>query len=100
MKLSEKYKINPMKTKHLLLKSFLLFTVGILNIQQVKSQIVGTDAFLKGNYVEIGIKGNGGYEGATATAPTEPVLKKPSDILFQVIPLFSVFHKPPPVVPI
>ena len=70
MKLSEKYKINPMKTKHLLLKSFLLFTVGILNIQQVKSQIVGTDAFLKGNYVEIGIKGNGGYEGATATAPT------------------------------
>ena len=78
MKLSEKYKINPMKTKHLLLKSFLLllhfllflYTVGILNIQQVKSQIVGTDAFLKGNYVEIGIKGNGGYEGATTTAPT------------------------------
>ena len=55
-----------MKTKHLLLKSFLLFTVVILNIQQVKSQIVGTDAFLKGNYVEIGIKGSGGYEGATA----------------------------------
>ena len=59
-----------MKTKKLLLKSFLLFTVVILNIQQVKSQIVGTDAFLKGNYVEIGIKGSGGYEGATATAPS------------------------------
>ncbi len=56
-----------MKTKNLLLKSSLLFAVGILNIQQVKSQIVVTDAFHKGNYVEIGINGNGGYEGATAT---------------------------------
>ncbi len=58
-----------MKTKNLLLKSSLLFAVGILNIQQVKSQIVGTDAFLKGNYVEIGIRGKGGYEGAKTTPP-------------------------------
>jgi hypothetical protein len=58
-----------MKTKNLLLKNSFLFAVGILNIQQVKSQIVGTDAFLKGNYVEIGIKGNGAHEGAIATAP-------------------------------
>ena len=36
----------------------------------------------------------------TATAPTEPVLKNPSEIFFQLIPAFSVFQTPPPVVPI
>ena len=39
-------------------------------------------------------------EGATATAPTDPVLKNPSDTFFQLIPASSVFQTPPPVVPI
>ena len=33
-------------------------------------------------------------------APTEIVLKKPSEIRNQLTPMSCVFHKPPPVVPI
>ena len=35
--------------------------------------------------------------GATAMAPMEPVEKKPSEMLRQLIPALSVRHTPPPV---
>ena len=45
----------------------LLFVV-ILS-KNLSAQVVGTDAFIRGNFVEIGISGPGGYEGATAVPP-------------------------------
>lgn len=42
----------------------LFFFNGIL-----RSQIVAPDAFIKGNFVEIGVSGPGGFEGATSAAP-------------------------------
>jgi hypothetical protein len=47
--------------------SFLSITT-CLGINQTSAQIVGTNAYLQGDYVEIGINGNGGYI-ANATAP-------------------------------
>ena len=41
-----------------------------------------------------------GSLSATAIAPTEPVLKNPSEIFFQVIPSSVVLKTPPPVEPI
>lgn len=38
----------------------------VLN-KQLAAQMVGTDAFIKGNYVEIGIDGLGGFEGTSAS---------------------------------
>ena len=40
-----------------------------------------------------------GSLGATAIAPTVPVLKEPSEMLRQLMPMLSVFQTPPPVVP-
>jgi hypothetical protein len=40
-----------------------------------------------------------GSDSATAMAPTEPVLKYPSDTLRQVMPMLLVFQTPPPVTP-
>ncbi len=40
-----------------------------------------------------------GWLCETATAPTDPVWKNPSDTLCQLIPASSVFQTPPPVEP-
>jgi hypothetical protein len=40
-----------------------------------------------------------GSDGATSTAPTDPVPKKPSLTFFQRAPPSIVFHTPPPVAP-
>ena len=40
-----------------------------------------------------------GSHSETATAPTEPVLKNPSDTLNQFMPPSSDFQTPPPVAP-
>jgi hypothetical protein len=59
-----------MKNKNLL--SF--FSVFLLTMTGTSyAQMVGTDAYLKGNYVELGIAGAGGFEGApTTTSPPLP----------------------------
>lgn len=59
-----------MKTKNLLFNCSLAIAISATTTGNLNAQIVGTDAFMKGNYVEIGIKGTGGYEGATAAAPS------------------------------
>ena len=40
-----------------------------------------------------------GSESATAIAPTEAVLKKPSETFSHELPLSVVFQTPPPTVP-
>ena len=41
--------------------SMLLFGVSTLINQQAKAQLVGSEIFLKGDYVEVGIATNGAY---------------------------------------
>lgn len=48
-----------------------LSIVGLLPLGH--SQIVGADAFMKGNYVEVGINGYGGFEGADWDTAAPPV---------------------------
>ena len=62
-----------MKNKTLLFNSSLLFVASFFITKIVTAQIVGTEAFLKGNYVEIGLRGAGGFEGSdTALAMPLP----------------------------
>ena len=49
--------------------SMLLFGVSTLINQQAKAQLVGSEIFLKGDYVEVGIATNGAY-GSDNDAPT------------------------------
>lgn len=54
-----------MKTKNLLLKSSLILVASILNNNIANAQInAAGHAFLKGNYIEVGIDADGGHEGA------------------------------------
>lgn len=53
----------------------IVFTAIVVLVLSISSnaQMVGTDAYMKGNYVEIGISGLGGFEGVDATASPVPV---------------------------
>jgi Secretion system C-terminal sorting domain len=52
------------------LRFSLLTVASVLTASTAMAQMVGTDAYMKGTNVEIGISGLGGFEGApTATAP-------------------------------
>ena len=47
-------------------------TLSVSYTENAHAQIVGTEAYIKGNYVEIGIAGVGGYEGAYITTAPVP----------------------------
>ena len=49
--------------KTLLLNCSLLFTLSVFTTGVLNAQMLGTDAYMKGNYVELGISGLGGFEG-------------------------------------
>src|ERR1043165_5077420 len=54
-------------------KRFFLACTALLTVGILKAQMVGPDAYIKGNNVEIGIRGIGGYEGADcAVSPPLP----------------------------
>lgn len=55
-------------------KLAILFScIGIILFSvSTKAQMVGTDAYMKGNYVEIGIRGLGGFEGVDVTSAPVP----------------------------
>ena len=57
-----------MKNKKLLLSLMILFASATIS----KAQLSGADAYMKGNYVEIGISGLGGFEGAPCDSTTVP----------------------------
>lgn len=46
-----------------------LAVLGLFQNNAIFAQMVGTDAFMQGNSVEIGIAGVGGYEGTNSPAP-------------------------------
>ena len=49
------------------------FILCFLNINILNAQMVGVNAYIKGTYVEIGLAGNGGYEGCpTGVSPPLP----------------------------
>ena len=53
-----------------LLGSALFFVLSFLNINSLNAQMVGANAYIKGTFVEIGLAGNGGYEGCpTGVSP-------------------------------
>jgi hypothetical protein len=58
------------------MKKTLLFTGTLFFIASsttvLKAQMVGTDAYIKGTSVEVGIDGAGGYEGANTTVSAPP----------------------------
>ncbi|MCW3070375.1 MAG: hypothetical protein JWO44_265 [Bacteroidetes bacterium] len=56
-----------MKNKKLLLSCTLIMGAAFM-----KAQMVGTNAYIKGTGVEIGIDGNGGFEGCDITASPVP----------------------------
>jgi hypothetical protein len=60
-----------MKNKTLLLNCSLLFALSVFTSGISNAQMVGTQAFLKGTNVEIGLSGPGGFEG------TDTVLAMP-----------------------
>jgi hypothetical protein len=49
--------------KKTLLLNCLLFSLSVLKTEVSNAQMVGADAYMKGNYVELGISGLGGFEG-------------------------------------
>ena len=51
----------------------ILFAIGTFCFftSSLSAQLSGADAYMKGNYVEIGISGLGGFEGAGL--PRQPV---------------------------
>ncbi|MFL5762537.1 MAG: T9SS type A sorting domain-containing protein [Bacteroidia bacterium] len=53
-------------------KKLLFSVLAIAFAGTLSAQMVGTDAYLKGNYVELGIDGGGGFEGASTTASPPP----------------------------
>ena len=56
-----------------LLVALLLFVICFLNINILKAQMVGANAYIRGTFVEIGLAGNGGYEGCpTGVSPPLP----------------------------
>ncbi len=56
-----------MKTSPIILKSLLYFFVLFFKPIITHAQIVGSNAYMKGNYIEIGINGVGGFEGVDTT---------------------------------
>ena len=56
-----------MKKSPLCFLQIILLFVLINN--KIHSQVVGTNAFIKGLHLEIGIAGSGGYEGTSAVPP-------------------------------
>jgi len=52
-----------MKNKKLLLYSTFVIALSFCKIENLDAQMVGTQAYLKGTNVEIGVNGAGGYEG-------------------------------------
>ncbi len=57
--------------KDLLLTSYLVLVFGFFNSNTIVAQISsGGDAFLQGNYIQIGVERLGGFEGANSTPPT------------------------------
>ena len=62
-----------MKTKNKRISSFLLFAIFLTAADFSFAQIVGANAFMKGNNVEIGISGIGGFEGAPWDSTTVPL---------------------------
>ncbi|MCW3082786.1 MAG: hypothetical protein JWP12_152 [Bacteroidetes bacterium] len=49
-----------------------VITLAVSYTENAHAQISGTEAYIKGNYVEIGIAGLGGYEGADMTTGPVP----------------------------
>src|SRR3989344_5792346 len=59
--------------KKLRLFSSLFLAFYAFSLTSIKAQMVGTDGFIQGSYVEIGICGDGGNEGArTNLFPAPP----------------------------
>jgi gliding motility-associated-like protein len=56
----------------LLLGYMLLFLLIMASATPIKAQMVGTDAYIQGASVEIGISGSGGYEGCSTTSSPTP----------------------------
>src|SRR4051812_8769863 len=52
----------------------LLALAGVFTLAAgtVKAQIVGTDAYIQGTYVEIGLDGSGGFEGCSILTSPPP----------------------------
>lgn len=48
--------------------------IGLIGVTTALGQVSGTNAFLMGNFAQIGIDGPGGFEGANTTAGTVPGL--------------------------
>jgi len=61
-----------MKKNKTTLRIFFSFVTIILLQFNSKAQMLGVDAYMKGNYVEIGIAGLGGFEGAPCDSTTVP----------------------------
>ncbi|MBA3971096.1 MAG: T9SS type A sorting domain-containing protein [Bacteroidetes bacterium] len=61
-----------MKNKLLLLNCSLVCALMCMDARNVTAQVVGVDAYMQGNSVEIGISGAGGFEGAPADSTTVP----------------------------
>ncbi len=51
------------------LKTLVALLVIIVNVKSAVAQISGGDAFVRGSRVQIGVEGQGGFEGANAPAP-------------------------------
>ncbi|MCW3070487.1 MAG: hypothetical protein JWO44_377 [Bacteroidetes bacterium] len=62
-----------MKKRKLLSRSVFLSLFSILFTGNIRAQIVGADAFIKGTSVEIGIAGPGGFEGAPWNTASPPL---------------------------
>lgn len=61
-----------MKNNKTTLRILFSYSVIILFSVSSKAQMVGPDAYMKGNYVEIGIRGLGGFEGVDVTSSPVP----------------------------
>lgn len=54
-------------------KTILILPLALWLTHSGHTQIVGTDVFLKGNFVEVGIDGTGGFEGAAWNSASPPL---------------------------